>query len=410
MAAAEPPLPAVGEHFNRAALWIAVAIGFTIPISTALDGLLGIAFVACWIAGGRFREKFAAIRSNKFALAVFAFFLLHVAGSTYSAGDPEDVAYALGKASTLLMTPMLIALAPGRRWLQLALRALLASLTITLALSFLIWLDLVPFAGIFKGTPADPVVFKLKITQSLLMAYGALVLAAWAREATRPMTRALLLATAALAAFNVLFLVWGRTGQIVLLALIFYLLVGSWKWRGLLAATIAGVAIGGVVFFAPSSSLHQRTLTTIGEIEDWRAGKPATVANMRLEAWTNSLRVALDRPLIGAGTGGFGAAYAEKVAGTGMKPLRHPENQYLLTLVQLGGVGLVALFALFGYQWRLASRLPARTDTVLARGLVITIAVGSLFNSLLLDHTEALFFAWLAGLLYAGLQPGSRHG
>jgi hypothetical protein len=28
-------------------------------------------------------------------------------------------------------------------------------------------------------------------------------------------------------------------------------------------------------------------------------------------------------------------------------------------------------------------------------------AVGCLFNSFLLDHTEALFYAWLTGLLYA---------
>jgi hypothetical protein len=31
--------------------------------------------------------------------------------------------------------------------------------------------------------------------------------------------------------------------------------------------------------------------------------------------------------------------------------------------------------------------------------------VGCLFNSFLLDHTEALFYAWLSGLLYAGLRP-----
>jgi uncharacterized membrane protein YccC len=38
----------------------------------------------------------------------------------------------------------------------------------------------------------------------------------------------------------------------------------------------------------------------------------------------------------------------------------------------------------------------------LARGLVIAIAVGGVFNSLLLDHTEGLLFAWLTAVLYAG--------
>jgi hypothetical protein len=41
----------------------------------------------------------------------------------------------------------------------------------------------------------------------------------------------------------------------------------------------------------------------------------------------------------------------------------------------------------------------------LAHGLVLTIVVGSLFNSLLIDHTESLCFAWMSGLLYAGYAP-----
>jgi hypothetical protein len=31
--------------------------------------------------------------------------------------------------------------------------------------------------------------------------------------------------------------------------------------------------------------------------------------------------------------------------------------------------------------------------------------VGCLFNSFLLDHTESLFYAWMSGLLFAGLRP-----
>jgi uncharacterized membrane protein YccC len=44
----------------------------------------------------------------------------------------------------------------------------------------------------------------------------------------------------------------------------------------------------------------------------------------------------------------------------------------------------------------------------LARGVVLTVAVGSLFNSLLIDHTEGLFFAWASGLFYAGYTPSKR--
>jgi O-antigen ligase len=91
-----------------------------------------------------------------------------------------------------------------------------------------------------------------------------------------------------------------------------------------------------------------------------------------------------------------------------MPPLGHPENQYLLTTVQLGGIGLAALLALFAAQWHLAARLGSRIETDLARGLVILMVVGCLFNSFLRDHSQALFYAWLSGLLYAGTRFAAR--
>jgi len=266
-----------------------------------------------------------------------------------------------------------------------------------------------PQTRFFKGSPFDPVVFKLKVTHGVLMAFGAFLFALKAREAADLRWRMVWALGATLAAFNVLFMVQGRTGQLVLMALLLYFLISALKWRGLLAAAAASLAIGGTVYLIPSSSLHQRTLTTINEIQDWRAGKPPTPANMRLESWSNSLKIVREHPLVGVGTGGFAAAYAKQVEGTSMMPLRQPENQYLLTTVQLGIVGLAALLALFAIQWRFASRFATRTDTDLARGLVITMAVGCMFNSFLFDHTEALFYAWLSGLLFAGLQSRETH-
>jgi len=88
-----------------------------------------------------------------------------------------------------------------------------------------------------------------------------------------------------------------------------------------------------------------------------------------------------------------------------MEPAAHPHNEYLLMTAQLGVAGLVALLALFWVPWRLAPRLPLPHEQVLARGVVLTIAVGCVFNSLLLDHTEGLFFAWGLGVLFGGLNP-----
>jgi O-antigen ligase len=391
--------------FNDAALWIAVALGFSIPVSTALDNVLVVALLVCWAAGGRFREKWAAVRRNPVALAACAFFLLHVAGSAYGLGSTREVLYDLDKAAVLLLVPILVSLQPGVEWLRRALIALLAALALTLLLSYPLWLGLLPEAGFIKGFAYDPVVFKKKIGHSVLMAYGAFILALAAREAMSTRVRALLWLFCGLAAFNVLFMVWSRTGQLVLMALALYFLVSAYGRRGVLAAAAAGLVIGGAAYLAPSSSLHLRTQATFKEFQDWRAGKPDRLANARLEAWTNSVQIVRQHPLVGVGTGGFGPAYAKRVEGTAMPPLGQPENQYLLTTVQFGVVGLAVLLVLFGTQWQLAARLGSPMETQLARGLVILMVVGCFFNSFLRDHAHAHLYVWLTGLLFAGLKP-----
>jgi hypothetical protein len=65
---------------------------------------------------------------------------------------------------------------------------------------------------------------------------------------------------------------------------------------------------------------------------------------------------------------------------------------------------LAALAYLFYAQWRCARHLSSRSDVVLAYALVVTIALSGLFNSLIIDHTESMFLAWMAGLLYGGLK------
>lgn len=395
---------------HRAALWIAVAIGFSIPISTALDNLLVAALLLCWIASGRYAEKWAALRANAFVLLPCGLFLLYLAGASYSMGEAKDVLHALDKASVILLIPILIALKPAQEFRDRALYAFMAAMLLTLVLSFLVWIGVVPEGGFIKGLRQDPAVFKKHITHGVLMAFAAFVFALAAIKAVKPGKKVLLAVLSGLAAFNVLFMVHGRTGQLVLLALLLYFLFSRLRWRGLVVAATASAAVGGTVYLAPSSALHQRVKTTIAEIQDWRAGKPATLANMRLEAWSNSLEIVRENPLLGVGTGGFAAAYAEQVEGTSVLPLEQPENQYLLTAVQLGAVGLAALVALFAFQWHLAARLATRADTDLARGLVLTMIVGCLFNSFLLDHTEALFYAWLSGLLHAGQRPGPGSG
>ena len=85
-----------------------------------------------------------------------------------------------------------------------------------------------------------------------------------------------------------------------------------------------------------------------------------------------------------------------------MLPSNNPHNQYLLIMAQLGLAGLAALIFLYVTYWRQAARLATPYQQI-ARGLLLAMLVGNLFNSFMLDFSERLFFAWISGVLFAEL-------
>ena len=74
-------------------------------------------------------------------------------------------------------------------------------------------------------------------------------------------------------------------------------------------------------------------------------------------------------------------------------------------VVELLTASLFAVCWLFALVWRHTRALPTALERDLARGVVVTFGVGCLFNSLLMDHVEGLFFAWSVGVLFGGYDP-----
>ena len=237
----------------------------------------------------------------------------------------------------------------------------------------------------------------------MLMAFGCLLFAKLALTARTKGARWLWATLAGLAAFDVVFLVQGRTGYLVLAALIGLVLFERLRWKGVAAAVLI-VGVGFAAAYEFSDSFRGRISRVESEAEQWQPDVGTnTSVGIRLEFYRNTLGIIERHPVLGVGTGGFREAYAQRVQGTTMQPTYNPHNQYLLVTAQLGIAGLALLLLIFVQQWRCASRLPEPTYRTLARGLVLTFVIASLFSSPLIDHAESVFFAWLSGLLFAAL-------
>jgi len=385
--------------------WAAVVLGFSIPVSVALDNVLLAVILLHWLLGGGYREKLAAIRANPVALLALALFGLYLVGTLYTIGSESDVLNTLSKATRLLLVPALVLPMREHVWRVRAVTAFLAAMLVSMLVSYLFWLGVIPVNVWLKGTALDPVAFKAHITHNLFMAYTAFLFALAAVCARTRRGRWLLFALAAGAAVNVLVMVPGRTGHIVVLVLFTYFLYRELRVKGFAIAGLALAALAAVVALSPDSMLHKRFTLADDEYQQWRAGVPpdqSSSVGQRLELLRNTVDVIRDNPVLGVGTGGFAAAYAALASRSGDPATKNPHNEFLMIVSQLGLAGLALLLCLFGAQWWFAARLPDRMSEGAARGLVLTIVVASALTSTLVDHAEGLFFAYMSGVLYAG--------
>ncbi len=389
------------------AAWAAIALGFSIPISTALDEILLVLLLILWLAGDRFREKIAAVRDNPVVLPALALFGMYLLGLFYGDATVREALGSLKKATNFLYIPILIFFFREERIRRLALGGFLAAVALMVLISYLLWLGVMPPNKLLYITPDDAyTVFKNRITHSFLMAFGAYLFALRARMERRRPLRILFTVLGIAALGNVLFIVSGKTGYVAALVLGAYYLVAGWRWRGVAAAVVLLLALGGAVYLLPASVPHQRLAMMADEMAKWQPGRPETTATgYRLEYYRNSLTLIGEHPFFGAGTGGFRGAYAALVKGTGMDATTNPHNEYLMVTIQLGFAGLAVLLFLFAVQWRKASALPAGIEQPAARGLVLLILSASMVTSTLIDHTEGLFYVWMSALLFAGWSP-----
>ena len=392
---------------RRAAGWTTTALGFTIPIWVVADSILLVLLIVCWIASGGWQERVRRIMANPVAVSVLLLFGWLLVGTLWGEGSLEERALSIKKYADLLLIPVLISMAIDVQEQHRAFLALAVSLIVTLLLSFGLSMGFLPLASETLGcNPSDSCVFKKHTTHNVLMAFGALLFAVLAWKTSRRWVRWGWSIAAALAACNVLLLVQGRTGYLVLAGLAMLAFHVVFGWRGMLAAIVA-LCVVFPVAYQVSSSFHQRVDLATSGMKQWNPNVAVVGDSIgwRLEYVYHTVEIIQDHPLVGVGTGGFVQAYRARTEQAGLDVPPHPHNQYLFIMAQVGIGGLGLLLWLFAQQWRSTTLTSDVTAGLLARGLIVTIAITCLFQPALNDHTEKLFYCLFSGLMCAGNNP-----
>ncbi|WP_024335010.1 O-antigen ligase family protein [Desulfotignum balticum] len=393
------------QHLHSANKYLLVLFGFCIPVSTALTNVVLGLVVLVWLldnGADRFARWGRILKSNPVAMMGLAVFLMHVIGLFYSDGDKEKIIESLSDGAKFLFIGMVMVYFTDKKFHPAFLLSFISAMGLILLLSSLLWVGLLPDFISVKGDASNCVVFHDHIKQNIFMAFAAFVAAIKARNSgTGPVLKWLWAGFSLLAMFNVLFLVGGRTGHVILVVLALYYFLTWDRSKSLIAGVLIVVLFGTFAWYNPSNLLFVRAQEVIEEVRK-REYDSYSSSGLRLEWFFNSLNIIKQNPVVGSGTGSFKTIYDRFVEKTEMKPTDNPHNEYLMTAVQFGLAGLLVLLGFFAVQWRQTVFFEDRGQKLMARGFVLLMLIACMTASPLQDNAEGWFFVFMSGLFFAG--------
>lgn len=396
----------VRSRLRKASSWAVVALGFTIPISTTADSVMLVVLLVVSLLAKHAKDRLQSVARHPAVLAWLAFFLLMALGTLHGSASVSDRMHFLTKYDDFLLPILFLPILADAEVQRRALWAFGLAMGVILILSLTLAAGWLPTGGWVRGHQHDASVFKLRITHSLFMSFAAFVFVMEADRQSETWKQVALWALAVLAGLDVFLLVQSQTGQIGFLALAVY-----WCWRRL---GLKGIAVGvfaGIMVLTLSLQVspmfRDRMAMVVEQVQSSRSGEIAVsnqpvAVSLRLEWYRNTMALIAANPMLGVGTGGFATAYGISVGDNAAVKPAHPHNQYLLTAAELGVPGFIGLLALFAWLFWLSSQVVDSFYKEIGQGALILIAVGCLFNSLLLDHAEGLFFVWIMCVVLAG--------
>lgn len=380
-----------------------MAVGLPMAVVSISKGLLllGALGLVLWPALRGQRDLAAArLRSPALILAALAFLALTLFWTTVPQGEALG---ALGKHAKLLVIPILVLFLRTRREALVALAWFAGAQVFLLLSSWLLVLGVpVPWATADTAL-VDHAVFTNYLGQSIMTATAAAVCWHLRSFLPRPWMHQAAIAVVALGLANTLFVMPGRTGHVVAIAVISLALLWLLPRRVRFAGLLAPVAVAALLMVVSEPVRYRASLVVDESLAFAERSENRSSSGERLNFWHRSIQAIAERPWTGFGVGSFNKQYKRLDAGHGNPAtygVRNPHQEFLLWGVE-GGIGAMLLLCALLYGLYRDLCLGERPAARAGASAMAALLISCMFNSILFDAAIGDFFCVTIGLLMA---------
>jgi O-antigen ligase len=397
---AGPVLPAWRDPlaWAKTADIFAVLIALSLPWSTSLVGIFAVVWLVT-VAPTLDIKVFLESLKRPICALPMALFALALVGTLWSDAPWSARLYAVSPTSKLLVLPVMLYHFQRSTRGMWVFAAFLVSCTLLMAMSWIVAFDprLAFKAGAQYGVPV-----KNYIDQSQEFALCAVALAypvITLLRAKRILPAVLLVAISLSFVVNMTFVVVSRTALVTMPILLAVFALLHLKWRTNLVIFGVGIVLATLAW-AASPQLRWTIVTFQRDYVLYMERNVPTSIGLRLEFWRKSLGFFAEAPVVGRGTGStrglFEQAAIGPKGGASDEVIGNPHNQTLNVAVQWGVVGIVVLYAMWGFHLLLfrGEGLVAWIGLLVVTQNIFT----SLFNSHIFDFHEGWMYVLGVGV------------
>ena len=388
------------QRFQSGLLLFAAALaGFAIPISTAAQNIGGGLLLIAFLLNPRALQFNKQILFQPFAIAGLLLATALVLGTLWTSVSQSEAWGFILKMRAYYLIPVFLCLFCGTKVRNALLIGFACGALLSVSAAFVSYLFEYPMR---VGVHGDWAVFRTHTYHNYfagLLAVG--VLAGLLHGKFLGWHKWLAWCVFAFVTHNILFVVPGRTGQIIFLMMLGFLLV-LWRWRVGLMLGLVIVLTTALILPQYSSAVKLGVAKAQTDMQEYSKGNTDTSIGLRLIWLKDTQQMILAKPWIGYGTGSFKQEYSNySGVTTGLRATSNPHNDYIWLSIELGIMGGVLLLGLLGaaaWQGRHLQR-PWRF-TLFA--MLVGMGVSTLANSFFTDNITGLAFVLLTCALLNG--------